>query len=85
MVRAHAWRVMWNRLPTKMNLQKRNILSSSDMVKCALCGEKEESGSHIFFECDISYKVWMSCYNWLGMSAIRDRSKISFQGGRNFS
>ncbi|KAL8535673.1 hypothetical protein ACS0TY_011345 [Phlomoides rotata] len=56
------------RLPTKVNLRRRNVLSSSDNLKCVLCGEKEETGSHIFFECDFSYKVWMPCFNWLGIS-----------------
>ncbi|KAL8548844.1 hypothetical protein ACS0TY_007927 [Phlomoides rotata] len=40
------------------------------MVKCVLRGEKDESGSHIFFECDFSYKVWMSCFNWFGISTV---------------
>ncbi|KAL8525807.1 hypothetical protein ACS0TY_015158 [Phlomoides rotata] len=59
------WRVLWDRLPTKVNIQRRNILSSSNKLKCALCGEKEENGSHNFFECKVSYKIWMSSFSWL--------------------
>ncbi|KAL8498684.1 hypothetical protein ACS0TY_021863 [Phlomoides rotata] len=54
---AHAWRVLWDMLPTKANLRRRNVMSPSDNLKCVLCGDKDETGSHIFFECDFSYKV----------------------------
>ncbi|KAL8515046.1 hypothetical protein ACS0TY_013940 [Phlomoides rotata] len=59
MIITHAWRVLWDRLPTKDDLQRRNILSSSDDLKCVLCGDKEEPGRHIFFECEFSYKVFL--------------------------
>ncbi|KAL8552119.1 hypothetical protein ACS0TY_000978 [Phlomoides rotata] len=65
---AYAWRVLWDRLPTKVNLQRRNVISSNDNLKCVFCGDKDESGNHIFFECQFSYKVWMSCFNWLVIS-----------------
>lgn len=59
---AHTWRVLWDRLPTKMNLLRRKILDTNSNLKCVLCGEKDESGKHFFFECSISYKVWMKCF-----------------------
>ncbi|KAL8483406.1 hypothetical protein ACS0TY_026198 [Phlomoides rotata] len=66
---AHSWRVLWDRLPTKLNLQKRNILNPNSSLNCVLCNAREESSRHIFFECEVSYKVWMSCLNWLGVAS----------------
>ncbi|KAL8509474.1 hypothetical protein ACS0TY_016621 [Phlomoides rotata] len=59
---AHSWRVLWDRLPTKVNLRRRNILNSSHNLKCVLCNEKDETGRHIFFECEVSYKIWVMCF-----------------------
>ncbi|KAL8548229.1 hypothetical protein ACS0TY_007523 [Phlomoides rotata] len=66
-VKAHAWRVLWDRLPNKVNLRRGNILSSNDNLKCVLCDDKEESERHIFFECIVAHKVWMLCFKWFGI------------------
>nr|KYP59654.1 hypothetical protein KK1_015090 [Cajanus cajan] len=29
-----------------------------------------ETRSHLFFECHESYRVWMECFNWLGVSTV---------------
>ncbi|KAL8457446.1 hypothetical protein ACS0TY_035346 [Phlomoides rotata] len=54
-------RVLWDRLPTK----------------CVLCNEKDETGRHIFFECEVSYKVWMICFDWLGISTVLQSNSSS--------
>lgn len=67
---AHAWRVLWDRLPTKSNLRRRNIIGPNESSRCVLCDEAEESGRHIFFECKVSHEIWMRCYKWLGISTV---------------
>ncbi|KAL8476037.1 hypothetical protein ACS0TY_028632 [Phlomoides rotata] len=66
----HAWRVLWERLPTKTNLQRRNSLPPNVDVKCVFCESTAETVRHIFFECEFSHKVWMECCNWLGVVTV---------------
>ncbi|KAL6516895.1 hypothetical protein OROHE_018183 [Orobanche hederae] len=75
-VSAHAWRVLWDRLPTKVNLQRRKIIPHNGEIRCRLCNSKDENGDHIFFECDISYKIWMECLGWLRIAAPLHRKPI---------
>ncbi|KAL6518068.1 hypothetical protein OROMI_033769 [Orobanche minor] len=74
---ANAWRVLWDRLPTKTNLRRRKFLDTNSNMKCVLCGVNDESGKHFFFECSISYKVWMECFKWLGLSTVMQSNSFS--------
>lgn len=38
--------------------------------KCVLCSEKNETFSHLFFECVESKKIWNNIRIWLGMKKI---------------
>lgn len=60
---AYGWRFMWDRVPI---IRRRNILNSDP--RCVLCGATEETGNHIFFECMVSYDIWIACFRWLGAS-----------------
>ncbi|KAL8495540.1 hypothetical protein ACS0TY_019610 [Phlomoides rotata] len=72
-------------LPTKVNLQRRNVISSNDNLKCVFCRDKVESRNHIFFECQFSYKVWISCFNWLGIStALHSKPWVKIRAQCNF-
>uniref|UniRef100_A0A151UFE2 Reverse transcriptase zinc-binding domain-containing protein n=1 Tax=Cajanus cajan TaxID=3821 RepID=A0A151UFE2_CAJCA len=31
---------------------------------------KEETTSHLFFECEVSFQLWMACFNWLGLNSV---------------
>ncbi|KAL8475345.1 hypothetical protein ACS0TY_028141 [Phlomoides rotata] len=35
---AHAWRLIWGRLPTKSNLCRRGILKHTYDLRCIFCG-----------------------------------------------
>ncbi|XP_058764714.1 uncharacterized protein LOC131638187 [Vicia villosa] len=60
------WRVLQNRIPTKDNLARRGILSNSQLDCVGECG-REESVSHIFFECPKFAGAWSVICNWLGV------------------
>ena len=47
-----AWRVLNGKLPMRANLERRGLILKSN--RCAMCGEDEESGSHVFFECRVA-------------------------------
>ncbi|KAL8555013.1 hypothetical protein ACS0TY_002990 [Phlomoides rotata] len=69
-VKAHAWRVLWGRLPTKSNLRRWGILGPSDDNRCLLCCLHEESEKHLFFKCSITHSLWMKCFSWLRYSTV---------------
>ena len=60
-----AWRVLENKLATRVNLSRRGVQLES--LRCVLCGKEEESGSHLFFGCSFAWRVWCLCYRWLGV------------------
>ncbi len=59
-----AWRVLENKLATRVNLSRRGVQLES--LRCVLCGKEEESCSHLFFGCTFAWRVWCLCYRWLG-------------------
>ena len=58
-----AWRLLWDRLPTKDNLAKRQILINNDL--CPFCNSKPESAPHLFFTCDKIQPLWWEFLSWV--------------------
>nr|KYP60907.1 hypothetical protein KK1_023327 [Cajanus cajan] len=71
-----AWRLMLDRIPTKVNLAKRNLLLSSDSG-CVWSNQGLDTSCHIFFECSFAYQVWMLCLEWCGLFAAHQNNFIS--------
>ncbi|GLT98028.1 hypothetical protein SLE2022_155580 [Rubroshorea leprosula] len=69
-VAALAWRALHDRLPTKCNLARRDIIKDRRETICSRCLENEETLCHLFFDCMQSWKVWASCYYWWGISSV---------------
>ena len=44
-----AWRLIKDRLPTKSNLHRRQVVLEDSL--CSFCRIREEDASHIFLEC----------------------------------
>lgn len=65
-----AWRILLNRVQTKMDLARRNALPPNSGLECGLCLRVEENCSHLFFECCVSWKVWMRICKWLGVTVV---------------
>jgi len=63
-----AWRLFWDRLPTKDNLFRRGVLDQNSLECVAGCGSVESS-AHLFLHCNVSGSVWHLIYGWLGISA----------------
>ncbi|XP_019423066.1 PREDICTED: uncharacterized protein LOC109332537 [Lupinus angustifolius] len=64
------WRIALDGVPTKVNLVHRGGLSMQDPLIFSLCGELEETTSHLFFSCSISYLVWQKLYSCFGLTSI---------------
>ncbi|MCH81942.1 cytochrome P450 [Trifolium medium] len=66
------WRLLNNRLPTKDNLIRREILDGDSALCSGACG-KEETLSHLFFDCDFFGAIWYAVASWLGFSFVPPR------------
>ena len=60
------WLMMQGRLRTKDNLGK---IGGIDNSLCFLCGNKDESAHHLFFECEYSYRCLQGVMNWMEWKA----------------
>ncbi|OMP06477.1 hypothetical protein CCACVL1_01552 [Corchorus capsularis] len=56
------WRLVWNILPTKSNLNKRGMEIAGT---CEVCGGEESADAHVFFNCHLSKLVWEDACPWV--------------------
>ena len=57
------WRLLWDRLPTKDNLIKRQIQVENDL--CPFCHSQSETASHLFFTCGKIMPLWWEFLSWV--------------------
>jgi len=55
------WLGIKSRLLTRDNLQFIDIDRS-----CSLCGTSEETHQHLFFQCEVSSRIWRQIKDWVG-------------------
>lgn len=60
-----AWRLVKDRLPTKTNLLKRNLISHYE-TECCCCKSDSESASHLFLDCPGTRSLWCKLVDWIG-------------------
>ncbi|KAK2449803.1 hypothetical protein QL285_008959 [Trifolium repens] len=65
-VSALSWQLLLNKIPTRENLRRRNVLTS-DESKCVFCDLYVESANHLFLHCGYSAEVWYALTRWLGV------------------
>ena len=64
-----AWRLLRDRLPTKDNLYRRNVVGVDDQLCVGGCGEVETS-SHLFLHFIIFGSVWNHIHRWIDVTTI---------------
>lgn len=67
---ATAWSALWDRLPTKENLKRRNILRANEEIMCTCCGEVEETNNHFFLVCNFTHSIWSTILRWLNVQWV---------------
>ncbi|XP_071739916.1 uncharacterized protein [Rutidosis leptorrhynchoides] len=78
------WRVLKNRLPTHIELDKRGI--DLDSVRCPLCDDGLESIDHALLFCKHSFEVWDRVYKWWNLGPVTRLSiNEAFRGENNHS
>lgn len=61
------WALLINKLKTGEQLLRRGIIDEEN-ARCPFCMEEEESSKHLFFTCKYTWKVWMWCLEWWGVT-----------------
>jgi len=64
-----AWRLLHDRISTKLNLLNLGILSSEAFISSTTCGQAE-TASHLFLHCDMYAPLWQMVRSWLGVSGV---------------
>jgi len=63
------WHLLRNRLPTRANLLRRNILHATDSLCVAGC-EVLETACHLFLVCGTSFTLLSYVSTWLGLYLV---------------
>lgn len=61
---AFSWKLLYDRIPTRVNLLVRNVLPTDASHLCTLCGRGEESSIHPFLHCEVAGRVWRDMMGW---------------------
>jgi hypothetical protein len=60
---ALAWKGLLDRIPTRVNLVRRNVLPNNATSNCVFCKVDDETNNHIFLDCMVSWSVWSKLQN----------------------
>ena len=61
----------------KHELFKRGLIHL-DSSLCAFCGKEVETVEHLFFDCYLSWKVWMLCCSLWGVNWVTHKEPVIF-------
>jgi len=64
-----AWRLFYDRLPTKNNLIRRGVITYKARLCTAGCGS-DETSDHVFLHGNIYGTIWHNIYRWLNVSTV---------------
>ncbi|XP_057444803.1 uncharacterized protein LOC130737050 [Lotus japonicus] len=79
-----SWKVIINRVQTRTDLARRHALPANASLACGLCDSDEECSQHLFFNCQVAWRVWMKLYSWLGIqTAMSNGAKMHFYSHEN--
>jgi hypothetical protein len=73
---ALAWQLLLDRIPTRDNLRRRNVIRPLDVL-CPFCALEVESGCHLFLHCGFTARVWFAVLRWFGMVSVLPPSVVS--------
>ncbi|GJV17997.1 RNA-directed DNA polymerase, eukaryota [Tanacetum coccineum] len=77
-VNVFVWKALQDRLPTRSNLVRRNILI--DSLSCPICDGEPEDSSHLFFRCCLARDVTRSVCRWWDLDFHSFNSYTDWQG-----
>ncbi|KAH1246079.1 ATPase family AAA domain-containing protein 1-A [Glycine max] len=60
-----AWSLIRDRLPTKLNLKRRQVMVNDNL--CPFCSNNEEEAAHLFFNCSKILPLWWESLSWINL------------------
>jgi hypothetical protein len=76
-VAGFVWLVLLDRVPTRVNLRRRQIVLGEGNYCCPFCGEDEETTVHLFVYCKCVVQVWRQIFDWLTLVFMLPHSIMS--------
>jgi hypothetical protein len=67
---AFSWKLLYDRIPTRRNLELRGIPIPDVPWECLGCVGKVESSTHLFLHCSCVMLVWCEIFKWIGVSIV---------------
>ncbi|GKB84663.1 RNA-directed DNA polymerase, eukaryota, reverse transcriptase zinc-binding domain protein [Tanacetum coccineum] len=67
-VNVFVWRAMLNRLPTRLNLDRRGI--DMDSLLCPCCNSIVKDNNHVFYSCNVALELWNKIAVWLDLHIL---------------
>ena len=71
-VNCFVWRLLLNRIPTRVNLHSRGLNIPSEV--CPLCVSNVETVEHLFLSCPAIKKVWDWFHKWCNLHMVQYNS-----------
>jgi len=62
---ALSWKMLLNRIPTRVNLSRRNVVPPDVNLRCVLCDRDNEMTNHLFINCGVARGVWIALLLWI--------------------
>jgi hypothetical protein len=73
-VTGFAWLVLLDRVPTRVNLIRRQVIIDDMNQCCVFCGNSAETVTHLFLYCNCILQVWERVLAWLGLMFLLPHS-----------
>jgi hypothetical protein len=67
---AFSWQLLYDRIPSRSNLDIRGIFSPEVSLECVGCVGRVEASPHLFLHCPKSMVVWYALFRWLGVVVV---------------
>jgi hypothetical protein len=67
---AFSWQLLYDRIPTRSNLDVRGILRPEDPRDCVGCIGMVETTTHLFLHCPCAMSVWYEIFRWMGVVIV---------------
>jgi hypothetical protein len=74
---AFSWQLLYDRIPSRRNLEIRRILAPQASKECVGCVGKVETSIHLFLHCPIALSVWYDIFRWIGVVIVIPPSLFS--------
>jgi len=67
---AFSWKLLLDRISTRINLHKRNVLPMVSAITCVWCAMEIESSNHLFLHCSLASNIWLKFMWWFNFNFI---------------